>query len=78
MAFFNNLSGGEKVLLLTLIALGVLLLFVFGSWLVNDGNIFFARIFLKLPVTVPKLGSLTEPDSGSNEPVDASGNEAES
>jgi hypothetical protein len=79
--FIGAGNGGLKFLALTLFGLGFVLLFIFVAWLVSDGNIFFARIFLKIPVNMPSLSSEADvssdefPDAGSDEFPDA-GNDA--
>jgi hypothetical protein len=70
--FINPNNGGLKFLVLALIATGVVLLFIFVSWLVNDGSIFFARAFLKIPVSMPKDTPATSASSDeSQDAIDA-------
>jgi len=51
---FDNFSGGEIFLVISFLALSTLFLIIFVDWLINAGTIFFAKIFLKIPLDVEK------------------------
>src|SRR5271157_114874 len=52
LQFMNSFSGGEIFLVISILALSTVLLIIFVAWLTNAGTIFFARVFLKIPIDV--------------------------
>lgn len=49
---FSYFSGGEIFLVISILALSTVFLIIFVAWLFNAGTIFFARVFLKIPINV--------------------------
>jgi len=68
LLFMKSFTGGEIFLVISVLALSTVFMIIFVAWLINAGTIFFARVFLKIPIDVgpsaPKDSSSSADEAG--------------